>query len=71
MSRNIIAIFFFQQEVAISFRTETSHISSVLTHEKRNIGTGFPKKGAGFSKIKNIPYLLSDKKGKTLKNIDF
>ena len=34
--------------------------------------TGFPKKDARFSKLKNIPNLLSDdKEGKIMKNIDF
>ena len=34
--------------------------------------TGFPKKDARFSKLKNIPYLLSDEKeGKIMENINF
>ena len=34
--------------------------------------TGFPKKDARFSKLKNIPDLLSDEKdGKIMENIDF
>ena len=39
--------------------------------EKCNF-TGFPKKDARLSKIKNLPYLLSDyKEGKIMLNIDF
>ena len=39
---------------------------------KNSVNTGFPKKDARFSKIKNIPDLLSDdKEGKIMRNSDF
>ena len=40
--------------------------------EQEREATGFPKKGARFSNLKNIPDLLSDEKeSKIMENIDF
>jgi len=59
----------------ILYRVNTLNLSYIRSKENRSFlytHTGFPKKDARFSKIKNIADLLSDdKEGKIMWNIDF
>ena len=49
-----------------------TRLNKILEEPAHIVCTGFPKKDARFSKLKNIPDLLSDEKdGKIMENINF